>query len=259
MWGRGLFAAGIVLMLTGLSACGDLPDYRYKMTVHVATPEGDKAYSSVREVHSAYVSSVSSSSGRTIKDTLKGEAVIMDLPDGRTVYALLSRPDDPDYATYVTGPALGPHIPHAADVDDLSSKPGAFLDEIVSRRQAMLALKGAYPLPRTVTHNPSHRDDYKPQEMWPMFVTFDDPTEPATVREVSPESIGVQNVTIEMTEAPTSNSIVGKLPWLSSYYDKQLSGDRYQMLRNRDKGISAFLSSGAFSTGNNISPYEKRS
>ena len=217
MWGRGLLVAVVTLMLTGLSACSDLPDYRYKMTVHVATPDGDKAYSSVREVHSQYVSSVMSSSGRTIKDTLKGEAVIMDLPDGRTVYALLSRPDDPDYATYVTGPALGPHIPHAADRDDLSAKPGTFLDEIVSRRRAMLALKGAYDLPRTVTHNPSHRDDYKPQEMWPMFVTFDDPKDPASVREVSSESIDVQNVTIEITDELATQQVQLKLPWLVSY------------------------------------------
>ena len=136
------------------------------MTIHVATPTGEKTYSSVRGIHSEYVSSMMSSSGQTIKDTLEGEAVIMDLPDGRTVYALLSRPDNPDYATYVTGPALGPHIPHTTNTTGGgSSAPGAFLDEIASRREAMLALKGAYDLPRTLTHNPSHRTDYKPEEM----------------------------------------------------------------------------------------------
>ncbi|MES3150882.1 hypothetical protein [Sphingomonas faeni] len=202
-----------------LSACGSaLPDYRYKMTVHIVAPDGDRAYSSVRGIHSEYVSSMMSSSGRTIKDTFQGEAIIIDLPSGRTVYALLSRPDDPDYATYVTGPALGPHIPRANGGDvSLTSAKGAFLTEIVSRREAMLALKGVYNLPRTVNHNPSHRDDYKPEPMWPLFVTFDDPARPASVREVSPESIGVKQITIEITDEPVTELVQQKLPWLADY------------------------------------------
>lgn len=239
-----------------LTACGsDLPDYRYKMTVHVATPGGDRSYSSVRGIHSEYVSSVMSSSGRTIKDTLQGEAVIMDLPDGRTVYALLSRPDNPDYATYVTGPALGPQIPRAND--GLTNVKGAFLDEIVTRRKAMLALKGPYDLPRTVSHNPSHRTNYHPEQMWPMFVAFDDPSRPASIHEVALDSLAVSKVTVEITEDPVSSGIEQKLPWLPDYYAKQLSGDRYQMLKNESKGISAFISSGAFSAGNGLSPYQK--
>ncbi|RKE54245.1 hypothetical protein C8J41_1035 [Sphingomonas sp. PP-CC-3G-468] len=203
-----------------LTACGsDLPDYRYKMTVHVATPGGDRAYSSVRGIHSEYVSSIMSSSGRTIKDTLQGEAVIMDLPDGRTVYALLSRPDNLDYATYVTGPALGRHIPRAKSGDiTLASAKGAFLDEIVSRREAMLALKGPYDLPRTVTHNPSHRTDYQPEQMWPMFVMFSDPANPKTVIELSPEAIGVSNISIALTEDEISSSVLSKLPWLPNQH-----------------------------------------
>lgn len=197
-----------------LTACGSgLPDYRYKMTVHVATPDGDRTYSSVRGIHTEYVSSIMSSSGRTIKDTLQGEAVIMDLPDGRTVYALLARPENPDYGTYVTGPALGPHIPRVNGGNvSLTSAKGAFLDEIVARREAMLALKGAYDLPRTVNHNPSHRDDYKPEQMWPMFVTFRDGKDPKTAQEVSPTEIGVSNITIEITDEPVSKGIKARLP-----------------------------------------------
>lgn len=200
-------------MLT-LTACGGgLPDYRYKRTIHVATPEGDRAYSSVRGISSEFVSSIMSSSGRTIKDTLHGEAVVMDLPGGQTVYALLARSENPDYATYVTGPALGPHIPRTNTRDNgLTSVKGAFLNEIVSRREAMLQLKGAYDLPRTVNHNPMHRDDYKPEPMWPMLVTFRDPKDPRTVQEVSPETIGVSNITIEITDEPISKGIEARLP-----------------------------------------------
>lgn len=209
----------VLFAALALPACSDLPDYHYKMTVHVATPSGDRAYSSVRGIHSEYVSSIMSSSGRTIKDTLQGEAVIMDLPDGRTAYALLSRPDNLDYGTYVTGPALGPHIPRESkSKGGLAVLNGNFLDEIVSRRQQMLALQGAYDLPRTVSHNPSHRDDYKPEEMWPIFVTFSDPANPKTVYELSPETIGVSKITIELTNDDVSSSILSRLPWLPNQH-----------------------------------------
>lgn len=211
----------VAVAALALTACGtDLPDYRYKMTVHVATPGGDRAYSSVRGIHSEYVSSIMSSSGRTIKDSLEGEAVIMDLPNGRAVYALLSRLDNPEYATYVNGPALGPHIPHVKSDTN-------FLDEIVSRRGKMLTLKGAYDLPRTVTYNPSHREDYKPDQTWPMFVAFDDLSRPASVHEVTPESLGVRAITIAVTDDPVSKTIAAKLPWLSKYRSERrsLSGD----------------------------------
>lgn len=207
----------VLLAALALPSCSDLPDYHYKMTVNVATPEGDRAYSSVRGIHSEYVSSIMSSSGRTIKDTLEGEAVIMDLPDGRTIYALVSRPDNPDYGTYVTGPALGPQIPRGGKAKDgLTILSGNFLDEIVSRRRQMLALKGAYALPRTVSHNPSHRDDYKPMPMWPMFVTFENSKDPTTVREVTPEALGVKNITIEITKDDITTAVQERLPWLES-------------------------------------------
>lgn len=206
-----------LLAALALPACSDLPDYHYKMTVNVATPEGDRAYSSVRGIHSEYVSSIMSSSGQTIKDTLEGEAVIMDLPDGRTIFALVSRPDNPDYGTYVTGPALGPQITRASKAKGgMAILSGNFVDDIVSGRQHMLALKGAYDLPRTVSHNPSHRDDYKPTQMWPMFVTFDNSKDPTTVREVTPEAIGVKNITIEITKDDITTAVQERLPWLES-------------------------------------------
>lgn len=253
-WRSPVSQCGLVVLMTTLSACGaDLPDYRYKMTIHVATPAGEKTYSSVREIHSEYVSSMMSSSGKTIKDTVTGEAVVMDLPDGRTVYALLSRPDDPDYAKYVTGPALGPHLPKAAAHanDDLSTKPGAFVDEIVAKRRAMLALKGAYDLPRTVTHNPSHRTDYTPKQMWPLFVTFGDDKRPATMRQITAEEIGVNNVTVEISEEPVTTRISKYLPWLIEYKsgNKSINGDTGNVVSSNSLseifGVGAFMQDSA--------------
>ena len=82
------------LMALSLASCGDdaFPDYHYKMTVHV----GGQTFSSVRAVEQEEVSSVVDSSGRTVSRKLRGEAVIIDHPNGRTYYALLGKPNDPD-------------------------------------------------------------------------------------------------------------------------------------------------------------------
>lgn len=45
-----------------------------------------------------------------------------------------------------------------------------------------------------------------------MFVTFDDPSDPKTVREVSPESIGVSRITIEITDEDVTTGIEERLP-----------------------------------------------
>lgn len=200
----------VALSALVLAACNEgLPDYRYKMAIHVNTPAGERVFSSVRAVRSRFVSSIMSSVGQTIRDELEGEAVILDLPDGRTAFALLARRDDSDLAVYSTGPALGPQIPERAYAN--------FLNRAVSRRQQMVELRGAFELPRTVAHNPSHRTDYKPKQTWPLFVVFDDPARPASIREVSPESLGVRAITIEITDEPITTGIDQRLPWLADY------------------------------------------
>lgn len=67
-----------------LTACGDdrFPDYNYEMTVYV----GGQAFSGVRAIKQEESASIVDSSGRSVKTTLQGEAVIIDLPDGPTAY-----------------------------------------------------------------------------------------------------------------------------------------------------------------------------
>ncbi|MES3150915.1 hypothetical protein [Sphingomonas faeni] len=251
---RGLmrFAMLTGVMLAGLSGCGgDLPDYRYKMTIHVVTPQGDRAYSSVRQIHSEYVSSIMSSSGKTIRDALEGEAVIMDLPSGKTVYALLSRPENPEYAKYITGPALGPYVSQAAAKSTLggSSKNSQFLDEIVSRRQAMLNLKGRYKLPEFIDTGSSSKTYKESKKMWPTFVEFADPNRPSSIYEVEPHALGISSIFIEITDELPSSTITQKLPWLSDYKrsKKSLSGDSGGIVTTND--LKDVLGTGAFLQG----------
>ncbi len=59
-----------------------------------------------------------------------------------------------------------------------------------------------------------------------MFVTFGDPKDPKTVRAVTPESIGVKRITIEITDDPVTTGIQARLGWLPAYYNKMLDGQR---------------------------------
>ncbi len=90
------------------------PDYRYKMTIYVSTPEGEKAFSSVREVTQKEVSSITDSSGRRVDTKVTGEAVIVDLPGRSPIFALLSRPDNADYGKWAAGPALRRAMPEVS-------------------------------------------------------------------------------------------------------------------------------------------------
>jgi len=238
-------------IVVGLTGCGDrFPDYRYKMTIHV----GDKAFSSVRGIEQEEISSMQSSSGRTVKRTLTGEAVIIEA-DGRTYYALLTKPDNADYATLIAGAALAPSIPVVAppSAQDAAIKeppsnqgkrdPTAYLDDMAARSRAMTEVNGAHQLPRTLPP----RQGRPPFQAWPMFVTFDDPDDPKTVREVSPESIGVNNITIEITDEDVTTGIEERLGWLAAYYDKMLDGNRLHVSNalNNNLGRQAFKSESA--------------
>jgi hypothetical protein len=226
-------AAAGLLMLSALllSGCGDrFPDYHYKMTVHVLTPEGDKTFSSVRGLEQKEISSMQSSSGRTVKRKLTGQAVIID-GNGRTYYALLTKPDNADYATLITGAALAPFIP--ADIPE---------SDIVGRSRAMSQVKGAHPLPRTLPA----RLGRPPFEAWPMFVTFDDPKDPKTVREVSPDSIGVSGITIEITDEDVTTGIDKRLEWLRTQRGSLVRTPRGGSMY--DKPAAHRLTEAAFST-----------
>lgn len=216
---RRRFGASAVAMASALflAGCGDdrFPDYRYKMTIYVDTPEGTKSFASVRQVKEKEVPSIQNSSGWTVQTSLRGEAVILDLPGGRTAYALLTRPEDPDYAKYIIGAALRPfiHVPKRNEwFDDLPAKPGEALDRQAEASRQIVAVKGAKNLPRTLPNTDAARPDLPPFQAWPMFVTFGDPADPKTVREVTPDQIGVKRITIEITDEPVTTGIERRLP-----------------------------------------------
>ena len=229
------------LLALCLSACGDdrFPDYRYKMTVEVATPDGVKSFSSVRQVRQEQKSSVLNSGGRTVDTRVAGEAVVLDLPGG-PVFALLSRPDDADYAKYIAGAALKADMP-----PKVRDGPGDDLDALAREQQFMVDVAGPKELPRTRPSRDKVRDP-EPLELWPFFVRFGDLGDPTSVREVSPESIGVRRITIEITNDSVSDQLRAYLPWLETFRGRKLDGQRF----NNSTTLSNTLSAGSFATEN---------
>lgn len=203
----------------GLTACFDdrFPDYSYEMTVHV---KGEQ-FSSVRHVEVT--------EGSIVTRRVTGEAVIIDHPKGRTYYALLSRPENPDYAKFAAGMALRDHVAQPQAKSEIDKA----LDEYDENRgvqdsfgdaaeflQAMVKVEGAKDLPRTLPA----RQNRPPMQAWPMIVTFSNPDDPKTVREVTPESIGVERITIEITDEDVTEGIEERLGWLTEIKGGYLSG-----------------------------------
>lgn len=197
-----------LIVLTGsflIAACGDdrFPDYRYKMTVYV----GDKAFSSVREVSVSEVATIQDSSGKTLRYSLIGEAVVIDIPGQSPAFALLSKPDNADYGIGAAEGALRPV---------LTPEEKAAPDERELYYQRLAAIKGPQTLPRTRPNPNIHRSDLPPIQLWPMFVRFGDIDDPKTVREVSATELGVKRITIEITQEDVTTGIEQRLGWLSS-------------------------------------------
>jgi hypothetical protein len=241
----------MVLAATLLAtACGDdrFPDYHYKMTIYV----GDKAFSSVRALTVTEAGSIVDSGGSTVKRRVEGEAVVMDLGGGQTVYALLSRPDNVDYAQFVPGMALSPHIPKKAVPGEVEQAIQEYNDEHNPKQdsfgdaaeglQQMVKVQGPKDLPRTLPP----RNGRPPMQAWPMFVTFGDPKDPKTVREVSPSSIGVSRIAIEITDEDATTGIEGRLVWLKSHRGALVRTERGKSMF--DKPDAQRITEGAFST-----------
>lgn len=234
--------------LSLLAGCGDqFPDYHYKMTIYA----GGNAFSSVRGIEQREVSSMVDSAGVRVERTLTGEAVVLD-QNGQTYYALLTKPDNAEYATLIPGAALAPFIEGPASKSEVAeaigevreerrraSDPGYYLDDMAARSRAMTEVEGAKDLPRRLPA----RNGKPAFEAWPMFVTFGDPADPKTVREVSPDAIGVERITIEITDEAVTSKIGASLPWLVRYFDRMLDGNRL----HRSNDLANNLSMNAFS------------
>jgi hypothetical protein len=228
IFGRGvlgvLVASGAAALLFGCNLFGP-SSYRYKMTIEVDTPQGVKAFSSVRAVR---FSSRLIDGGYNAH--VRGEAVIMDLPGG-TVFALLSGANgDVDYAGSIGGAAMRGTL-----------KPGGANRDYQAGQFAEI-----YPtVPDIVS--------YMPKNPLPMFVRFKDIRDPKSVEKIDPADLAasfgagvrLKRVTVAVTLEKVTSGIEKRLGWLGEYYGKLLNGERYE---KSTPDLSGHLGAGDFST-----------
>jgi hypothetical protein len=183
-------ALGALLAPLFLAGCGfgGGESYRYRMTVVVDTPEGPRSGSSVIEVRGH---STGPLAANAFVKRAKGEAVFVDLPGGRTLFALLSsKADGYDAATAYAERAYADVVPGSN-----------------WRRQFNLLKQQASPAEL-------------PTDGYPRFVTFANPHDARTVEVVDPTDLAsvfgpgtsLRSITIAITKDDRTSTISSRLP-----------------------------------------------
>lgn len=176
-----------LLMLT-LAGCNKLSHtYRFKLTVNVQTAHGVRSGSSVYQVTAGNIPSLLPNE-RKRDWSVKGQAVAIDLPDHRTLFALL-RTDNPNR-------------------DDLARMSMATLDssfhnDVVESAGRLASGSGV-----------AERAEVKRAD-YPLLITFGDPAVPGSARQPAEK---IAKITAELTHEPVSRGIERRLPWLKTHH-----------------------------------------
>ena len=208
----------MLCLALAISACASddtAPDYRYRLTVEVETPEGLKTGSSVIEVKQRLVRAGSSPANMAVERRVRGEAVAVDLPGGRTLFALLRSDNNVDWASYVMQ-TFAPHTDSETFAQQLDN---------------MLLLEGEIVLPRTFPPV-GHLEE---RSAYPMLVTFGDLDDPTSVEEVDPddlaatfgEDVSLKRITVQVTDDPVTSGIERRLGWLGNIREMNLSNEDF--------------------------------
>lgn len=184
----GLLLGGMALVVSG---CADINPYRYrfKMTVEVETPAGFRSGLSVYEVWANWARP--GSKRRAWGE--KGEAVAIDPPDGRVLFALLK-----------TGAIHG----------DMASLSMATLDKSFNNTMVESAQK--------LSRRGMDVAGVVRPENYPLLVTFKDIKDPTSVERVDPDNLEasfgkgyrLKAITVQVTDEEVTTGIEKRLPWL---------------------------------------------
>lgn len=219
--GAGLMAIGSLFV----AACTKYPKYvyRFKMTVEVDTPSGLKTGSSVYEVTAEkHVKLLPDANSRS-RD-VRGEAVAVDMPGGRTLFALLktiNQSGDDDLA-YLSMATIDP----------------AYQNDWVESADRIVRGKGIQS-PAVVA-----------PENYPLLVTFGDVADPTSVVRVGPDDLAasfgagyrLKAITVQVTDEPVTVGIQKRLAWLTDKNRKRFDPN------NKPEGIPLGNYRGLFST-----------
>jgi len=193
----GIVAICVALIIgSGVAFCWiGYPIYTYRYRIIVDVNVEGKSVSAQRVIEVQIHTQPNLLANPTIRPTVRGEAVFIDLGNGRNLVALLA-----------SGPA-GSNVDYPTRVVPATFKV-SYGDSDLPK---LAALKGRADLPAS---------------MMPTLVSFSDPKDPKSVHLLKPNDLGdalgqgavLQNISIEMTSAAVSApQIVAHLPWIGNY------------------------------------------
>lgn len=200
--------------------------FRYKITINIDTPDGEKSASAVREV---YIKPVRKGALPQAVGTkrVKGEAVIIPVDSSNSspkiIFAIMDESGSNDDLIKAFGMTQGGHSPSG-------------IEKI-----------------RDIPIGTSHALD---NAYWPQFVTFTDINDPKTVTLVDPNDLSpyfgegakVSDITITMTdEDVTKRRVKEYLPWLSEYFNKRFDNQRFETIKS-EYPLANQLAAGVFVT-----------
>lgn len=227
---RRTFVGSLALLLPPalLGGCSLLrpivPTYRYRLTVEVDTPQGMRSGSSVIEVATSIASKLALRPGE-LGWRVRGEAVAVELPNGKVLFALLSKPGQAEGANQFA-------------LNALADRSWANEQEFLATVNAAIARRDIAELPRVAKTSRRRWEPAPPPTDpaidYPLLVTFGNIADPKTVAKVDPNDLAasfgpgvrLRRITVQMTDAPVTTGIEKRLGWLPQYYDKMLDGHR---------------------------------
>jgi hypothetical protein len=213
----GLWGLAAIALLLALTGCGLLypeASYRFRMEVDVQTPAGLRSGSSVFEV-SAQKQLTLTAETRPLLAAIKGQAVIVDLPEG-PIFVLL-------------------RMHQGSRFDSLESAATFGLAPEIQPTDWRSFWKATKLLSRFWTS----RSSELPPDEWPYVVRFRDVRDPTTIEEVPPSKVGIKEIRIKTTHDAVTTGIEKRLPWLPSQRGalvKDIAGSF-----NRDRPIATKL------------------
>ena len=188
----------LALVASLLTGCGGgrTASYRVRMTVEVQTPEGLETGSSVIEIRLTRGMAIGDSSG--VSSSVRGEAVVVNLPDG-PLFVLLQVPD--------AGAPLQTIVPEA-----LLGRPSSGPDQVMADTAKLGSTWfSGYKadLPRTHYNRFQSNNDG-----WPIMVRFRDLNDPKSMSRVDPDAVGVKRILLETTRDGVTTGIEKRIPWV---------------------------------------------
>lgn len=193
----GGLGAGLIALLPGCGLSSDVYRFRFRMTVEVNTPLGPKSGSSVYEVSARDRFSFTPEMADRAW-SLTGESVVVDVSEGKTLFALLK--------------SFNHRLPDLALIS-LATLDPKFENDIAESAK------------RIANGNGVHSQAEVQAENYPILVIFADINDPTTVERVDPANLEVsfghgvhlKRVIIEVTDVPVTNGIEKRLPWLEQH------------------------------------------